>query len=302
MNRLPTRLPRLLAACILLAAGPPRRGGGGHRPRPRAPATARPPPGAQTATCRGSTDYGGRRRGVADSGTAGGRTAIDVRLELDATPLPLIHTRYLMQEISSWRPNGIERVAVNDRYSVDGHILRQQWDVYHRAADGPHPFRVQAPRAGEFQRQHPGFMRFWNPDRFGQPWLGAYPYSIGARRPDLDLHQDPSLVRTPLALAFYWLRWLPPQGGVVPLFLPGFKEQKLVELAIGPVPGQQPGGTSGWKAPIEYPYLSPTRPSAAFAWTSSDRHVRQLVFDLHGVAHSARGAVHEEGCRDVPPG
>ena len=283
MNRLPTHLPRLLAACIVLA------------PAARAGAT-------ETCTFSGRTDYGGRLRVVADSGTVGGRTELDVRLELNATPLPLIHTRYLMQEISSWRPNGIEQVAVNDRYSVDGHIVRQQWDVYDRAADGLHAFRVQGKRSGEFQRQHPEFMQFWNPDRFGQPWLGDYPRSTGARRPDLDLHQDPSSIRTPLALAFYWLRWLPPQGSVVPLFLPGFKEQKLVELAIGPVPGRLPGGVSGWKAPIEYPYLSPVRPSAAFAWTSSDRHVRQLVFDLHGVEHSARGVVQEDGCRSVPPG
>ena len=276
------RMRRLLAACILLV------------PSARTQA-------AERCTFSGTTDYGGRLRIAADSGTVGGRTGIDVRLELDATPLPLIHTRYLMEEISSWRQDGIEQVAVNDRYSVDGHIVRQQWDVYDRAADGLHAFRVQGHRSGEFGRQHPGFMRFWNPDRFGQPWLGDYPASTDARRPDLDLHQDPSAVRTPLALAIYWLRWLPPQGGVVPLFLPGFKEQKLVRLAIGPLPGQQPGRVSGWTAPIAYPYLSPTRPSAAFAWTSSDHHVRQLSFDLHGVEHSARGVIHEDGCSNVPP-
>ncbi len=249
----------------------------------------------------GRTDYGGRLEVAADSGTAGARTEIDVRLELDATPLPLIHTRYVMEEISTWRQDGIEQVAVNDRYSVDGHIVRQQWDVYNRAADGLHAFRVQGKRQGEFRRQHPDFMQFWNPDAFGKPWLGSYPYSTTARRPDLDLHQDPSLVRTPLALAFYWLRWLPRQGEVVPLFLPGFKEQKLVELAIGPVPGGLPGGPSGWRAPIAYPYLSPTRPSTALAWTTGDRHVEQLLFDLHGVEHSARGSIHADGCKTAPP-
>ncbi len=249
----------------------------------------------------GRTDYGGRLEVAADSKTVGGRTEIDVRLELNATPLPLIHTRYVMEEISSWRQNGIEQVAVNDRYSVDGHIVRQQWDVYNHAVDGLHAFRVQGKHPGEFRRQHPDFMQFWNPDEFGKPWLDRYPYSITARRPDLDLHQDPSLVRTPLALAFYWLRWLPRQGSVVPLFLPGFKEQKLVRLAIGPMTDKLPGGLSGWRAPIEYPYLSPTRPSTALAWMSGDRHVKQLVFDLHGVEHSARGSIHEDGCRNLPP-
>ena len=226
----------------------------------------------------GKTDYNGRLEIAADSKVVGTRTEINVRLELDATPLPLVHTRYVMEEISSWRPDGIEQVAVNDRYSFDGHIVRQQWDVYNRAADGLHAFRVQGKRSGEFQRQHPDFMRFWTPDMFGKPWLDHYPYSIEARRPDLDLHHDPAVVRTPLAFAFYWIRWLPPQGSVVPLFLPGFKEQKLVELAIGPLPDRLPKGQSGWKMPIEYPYLSLTRPSVALAWTSGDRHIVQIHF------------------------
>ncbi len=282
MGRSPTWVPRLLAACIL------------SLPAARVHA-------GETCMFSGSTDYGGRLKVSAESGSAGGRTGIDVQLELDATPLPLIHTRYVMEEISSWRENGIEQVAVNDRYSVDGHIVRQQWDVYNRAPDGLHAYRVQGKRRGEFQRQHPGFVQFWNPDAFGKPWLAAYPYSIGTRRPDLDLHQDPSLVRTPLAFAFYWLGWLPRQGGVVPLFLPGFKERKLVQLPIAPMSDREAGRVSGWRAPVEYPYLSATRPSVALAWTTGDRHVRQLLLDLHGVEHSARGSVHANGCRSSAP-
>lgn len=258
---------------------------------------------SEAETCRfsGTTDYGGRLDITAQSTTVAGRTLVDVRLELNASPLPLVHTHYVMQEISTWRPDGIEQVAVNDRYSFDGHIVRQQWDVYDRADDGLHAFRVQGKRSAEFARQHPDFVQFWNPGMFGRPWLPQYPYSTQARRPDLDLHADPSRVRTPLALAFYWLPRLPLQGAVVPLFLPGFKEQKLVELAIGPSPQSGPGAPSGWKAPIQYPYLSPTRPSTASALTSSDRHVLQLVFDLHGVEHSARGVIHADGCKAQPP-
>ena len=249
----------------------------------------------------GRTDYGGHLKIAAASRTAGGRTEVDVTLELNATPLPLVQTHYVMEEISSWRQDGIEKVAVNDRYTFDGHIVRQQWDVYDRAGDGLHAFRVQGKRAGEFQRQHPDFVQFWNPDTFGKPWLDSYPYSGKARRPDLDLHQDPSSVRTPLAFAFYWLRWLPPQGSVVPLFLPGFKEQKLVRLTIGRTPDKLPERFSGWKAPLEYPYLSLTRPSVVLAWTSSDRHVQRLLFDLHGVEHSAQGFVQADGCSGAPP-
>lgn len=277
----PTQTPWLLMVVVLAAAA--------------APASAQ-----ETCLFSGKTDYRGQLGIVETSRMVGAETQIDVRLVLDARPLPLIHTHYVMQEISSWRRGAIQQVAVNDRYSFDGHIVRQQWDVYDRAADGLHAFRVQGKRLGEFQRQHPDFVQFWSPDMFGRPWLEKYPYSARARRPDLDLHSDLSLVRTPLALAFYWLRWLPPQGSVVPLFLPGFKEQKLVELAIGPLPDGGNGSRAGWKAPIQYPYLSPTRPSTALAWTTTNRHVAQLVFDLHGVEHSAQGVVHEDGCMSVP--
>ncbi len=255
---------------------------------------------AETCLFTGTTDYGGRLAIAAESATVAGQTQIDVRLELNATPLPLIHTHYVMEEISSWRQDGLEQVAVNDRYIFDGHIVRQQWDVYDRAPDGLHAFRVQGKRSGEFRRQHPDFAQFWDPHMFGRPWLAQYPYSTRARRPDLDLHHDPSRVRTPLALAFYWLRWLPRQGSVVPLFLPGFKEQKLVDLVIGPTSDQGSGGVLGWKAPIQYPYLSLIRPSWALARTSIDRHVLQLVFDLHGVEHSARGVVYAAGCNGQP--
>ena len=250
----------------------------------------------ETCLFSGKTDYGGRLNVVEGSSTAGEETKIDVRLQLNATPLPFVHTHYVMEEISSWSQNGIEQVAVNDRYSFDGHIVRQQWDVYNRSADGLLAFRVQGKRSAQFRRQHPDFMQFWDPEMFGKPWLAQYPYSTQARRPDLDLHYDPTRVRTPLALAFYWLRWLPRQGSTVPLFLPGFKEQKLVNLAIGPTSDRGTGGASGWRAPIEYPDLSPTRPSTALAWTSVDRHVLQLVFDLHGVEHSARGFLKADGC------
>ena len=49
----------------------------------------------ETCVFSGKTDYGGRLRIVAVSKEIGGRTDIDARLELNATPLPLIHTRYV---------------------------------------------------------------------------------------------------------------------------------------------------------------------------------------------------------------
>lgn len=255
---------------------------------------------AESCRFTGKTDYNGQLVVVADAAIRAGRTQLNVRLDLDARPLPLIHTHYVMEEISSWSQSGIEQAAVNDRYTFDGHIVRQQWDVYDRVNDGLRAFRVQGKRAAQFQQQHPDFTRFWNPRMLGKPWLDAFPYSAKTRRPDLDLHHDPRAVRTPLALAFYWLRWLPRQGSVVPVFLPGFKEQKLVDLAIGPLSDRSVGGQATWRAPIAYPYLSLSRPSMALARTSADRHLLQLLFELHGVEHSARGNVVADGCTGAP--
>ncbi len=45
---------------------------------------------------------------------------------------------------------------------------------------------------------------------------------------------------SPLAMAFYWIRWLPRGGDEVPVFLPGFKADKLVDVPVGPA-------SAGWQ-------------------------------------------------------
>lgn len=254
-------------------------------------------------TCRftGTTDYAGQLTIEARLTETRDTTDVDVRLQLDARPLPLIHTHYLTQEISSWQSSGLMRLAVNSRYSFNGRIIRQQWDVYDRVAGGLDAYRVQGKKLADFQRHHPGFVQFWDPTTFGTPWLGDYTRAGAERRPDLDLRHDMASVRPPLALAFYWLRWLPPQGAVVPVFLPGFKQQKLVDIAIGPASAAAGAGQSAWLAPLHYPDLSLSKHSTAEAWTSSDRHVLQLYFDLYGVQHSARGTIRQVGCTGVTP-
>ena len=260
-------------------------------------------------TCRfvGTTDYDGQLVIEATSTQADGAIRVDVRLQLDARPLPLIHTHYLMQEISTWRLDGLAQVAVNSRYSFNDRIIRQQWDVYNRVAegrrvaDGLDAYRVQGKRLADFQRHHPGFVAHWDPATFAVPWLQDYDRAAAERRPDLDLRHDMTSVRPPLALAFYWLRWLPRQGEVVPVFLPGFKEQKLAELAVAPASEAPAAGQSGWQAPLHYPGLSLSRPSVASARTSSNRHLLELYLDMHGVDHSARGTIRQAGCTGTPP-
>lgn len=252
--------------------------------------------------CRfaGTTDYGGRLAIRADAAIVDGALRVDVRLQLDATPMWFVHTHYLMQEISFWQPDGLALLAVNSRYRVNSHIARQQWDVFQRGADGLDAFRVQGKTLADFRRVHPGFVQHWNPATFGQPWLQDYARAAAERRPDLDLRGMPASLRPPLALAFYWLRFLSPAGGVVPVFLPGFKAQKQVNLPIAPsTPIGM--GQSVWQAPLHYPALSRTEASTALAWVSADRHLLQFALDLHGMGRHARGLIRLQGCTGTRP-
>ena len=252
--------------------------------------------------CRfaGTTDYDGRVAVLAEAAAVDGAVRVDVRLQFDATPMWFVHTHYLMQEISLWRPDGLALLAVNRRYSSNGRIVRQQWDVFERAADGLAAHRVQGKTLAGLRRAHPGFAQHWDPATFGQSWLQDFPRAGAERRPDLDLGGAPVTLRPPLALAFYWLRWLPPAGGLVPVFLPGFKAQKRVDLPIGP-PTPVGVGQSVRRAPLHHPALSRGEASTALAWVSADRHVLQLALDLHGWGRHARGLIRLEGCTGAPP-
>ena len=253
----------------------------------------------------GSSDYGGHIAVEARAVTGIGGLYLDVRLQLDANPLPLVQTRYLMQEISVWHRDGLSQLAVNSRYRFDRHIVRQQWDLYDRVPGGLAAWRVQGKRLEDFQHRHPGFAPHWDLSRFGAPWLADYAAAGADRRPDLDLAHDMRGVRAPLALAFYWLRQTN-HPGPVPVYLPGFKEQKLVELQIDGDAGTARGvGVRTWRTLPHYPGLDEHRPSSVTATISPDHHLLRLGFDLHGVEHSARAAIGMVGCTGTlppPPG
>jgi hypothetical protein len=83
-----------------------------------------------------------------------------------------LRIHYLVEEISTWRAGEMERLAVNTRYLVGEHIVRQQWDTFQRSRGGGLlAHRVQAKTLADFRRRHPGFVRHWDPATFGSPWL-----------------------------------------------------------------------------------------------------------------------------------
>lgn len=254
---------------------------------------------AEVCRFTGTTDYDGHVAVTAAVGATGGVTRVDVVANFESTTTLWLRLHYMVEEVSTWRAGELENVAVNIRYLIGGHIVRQQWDEFQRGHDGMLGQRVQAKNLGDFRRRHPGFVQHWDPATFGQPWLHDYPAASPERRADLDLKGAslPSRLRSPLAMAFYWVRWLPHDGQEVPVFLPGFKADRLVELPITAAPA--PDGTL-WKTPLRYPALSKTPASTATAHISSDGHLLQLSFELHEPRGSARGVIDQAGCEGAP--
>ena len=145
----------------------------------------------------------------------------------------------------------------------------------------------------------PRFVQHWDPASFGHPWLHDYPSAPPERRIDLDLHASPlpPAPRSPLALAFYWVRWLPRAAQDVPVFLPGFKAERLVEVPVAPAPAA--AGTV-WRAVLHPLSLSKWQPSTASALVSPDEHLVRIAFELHTVHGSGRGEIDQQGCDGSP--
>jgi hypothetical protein len=257
--------------------------------------------------CRfeGTTSHAGRVAVRTEVATADGQTVVDVALSLRASVWWILDIQYLTEEVSTWRGGELRAVAVNNRTIADGRVVRQQWDVFTPGAGSLagslEGWRVQAKTLAEFRRKHPGFARHWTPASFGGAWLQDYAAARPERRPDLDLPRAamPPGLRTPLAMAFYWTRWTPPGGQAVPVFLPGFKRDARVDLAVTPA-GPLSGAWQLWRVPLRHPALGAGAPSEAEAWVSPDRHLLQLAFDLHARQGVARGVVRAAGCQGVP--
>jgi hypothetical protein len=251
--------------------------------------------------CRyaGTTDYDGRVAITTDASTENGITNVDVLVTFRAVTGFWLPVRYLIEEISTWRAGELQSVSANYRYLLAGHIMRQQWDDFQRGPGGMQARRVQGKTLGDFRLKHPGFVEHWDPATFGQPWLQDYASAPPERRADLDLASPtlPSGLRSPLAMAFYWVRWLPRGGADVPVFLPGFKTDRVAQLHIT---GAGADGGMMWQTPLRYPAFSDTPASSATAWTSPDHRLLRLSFELHGSRGSARGLIQQQGCEGTP--
>jgi hypothetical protein len=254
---------------------------------------------AEVCRFAGHTDYAGHVTATTSVTTTGDSTIVDVAITFGSTAMFLFGVHYLLEEVSIWHDRQLESVAMNSRYLLGNRIVRQQWDKFQRAADGMQAERVQAKTLADFRRKHPGFVQHWDPATFGQPWLRDYPLAPPERRSDLDLHISPfpPALRSPLALAFYWVRWLPHAEQDVPVFLPGFKAERLVEVRLASAPAA--AGTA-WRTVLHHASLSERTPSTAEALVSPDNYLLRIEFWLHTAYGSGRGEINQQGCNGSP--
>lgn len=252
---------------------------------------------AEICSYTGATSYSGHASVRTEVTEAQGLLTIDVTARLEAKPFWLYDVQFLAQEISTWRAGELQSVAINGRYSANGQVKRQQWDVFVRGPDGLTASRAQAKTLPDFRRRHPGLLQAWDPARFGQPWLPAFSAAQPERRPDLDLHQAqmPPQIRTPFAMAFYWSRWLPP-AAAIPLFLPGWKRDARLDAPI-----TQLGTASHWRMTLRHPTLDNAPVSWADVYISPDHHLQRLAFDIHAPAGDGQGWIDQASCNTQNP-
>jgi hypothetical protein len=300
----PAPVPALRAIAVSVLRG---RASGARRPAIRRCAVSLIAALLGTITARasevchfaGTTDYAGRI-GVTTNVNArvtDGTTTVDVIVHFIATPWPFVHIRYLMQEVSTWKSDQLQSVAANSRYLVGGHIVRQVWDLFDRGTDGLEAYRLQGKTLDDVRRKYPAFVRHWEPASFGQPWIQDYRLAGAERRPDLDLPVSSmgTDLRSPLALAFYWSRWIPRSGQAATVFLPGFKKDKRLDLTIGAAEPSH-DGQQVWQTSIRYPALGLAHASTAKAWISTDRHLLQLAGSVQSGSYTGDGVIRLEGC------
>ena len=104
--------------------------------------------------CRfvGTTDPAGRLVVTTDVAATDGVTKVDVAASFESTTMFWLHIEYLIEELSVWRAGELDSVAVNSRYLLGKHVVRQQWDEFQRDRDGLQAFRVQAKTLTDFRR------------------------------------------------------------------------------------------------------------------------------------------------------
>lgn len=251
------------------------------------------PAAAEVCRYSGRTEDGTRLDVTATVTIAGPLTTTGIALAVNASHW-WWDVQYLHEEIATVRAGELQSVAVNTRTIIDGRPRRQQWDVFTRTPAGLVATRVQGRSIEDLRAHHAAFATHWDAANFARPWLAAYPAAQPDRRPDLDLPAGnlPLGLRPPLALAFYWSRFLQPSGQVVAVFLPGFKHDARVQVTLARATPTQTGHT--WRTALIHPAISARSSAAVQVTPAGDLYT--LAFDIYAPLGNASGLLSRVRC------
>src|SRR5262249_8122146 len=112
-------------------------------------------PAAEICRFTGTSDYSGHVAVTTRVTASAGAMQVDVAGTFDSSSMFWFGVHYLVEEVSSWYEGQLQSVAVNSRYLIGDHIVRQQWDYFQRETDGLQAYRVQAKTLADFRRRHP---------------------------------------------------------------------------------------------------------------------------------------------------
>lgn len=251
--------------------------------------------------CRfaGEADFAGRAEVTTIAAEANGLLRVQVDARFNATWLAVLHIQHLLQETSTWKGGQLQSVAINTRDMLGNRPTRQQWDIFQLTPHGFVAHRIEGKNGKEFSHKFPLFAAHWTPASFGAPWEQDFWRAGAERRPDLDLPATqvfPSLT-PPLALAFYWLPHLVRTDQTVPVFLAGFKHDKVIAVVLQDTPA--PSGMV-WQTAVRYPGLSDNDPSIVRGLVGADGQIEQLAVRVHRSGQSAQGSLRALGCGGSP--
>lgn len=257
---------------------------------------------AETCRFAGNTDFAGHAEVTTTAAAQGGLLRVQILARFDGRWLAVLHIRHFLEETSVWHDGQLQSVAVNTRDMLNDRPTRQQWDIFQRTPQGFQAHRIEGKSAAEFGRKFPLFAAHWSPASFGESWERDFWRAGAERRVDLDLAANglsPRLM-TPLALAFYWLPHLSRADQTLPVFLPGFKHDKVVPVALEDTAAL--GGGTLWQAAVRYPGLSDNDPSVVRGLVGADGQIKQLAVRVHRSGQSAQGSLAALGCSGSPRG
>lgn len=256
---------------------------------------------AETCRFAGTTDFAGHVEVTTAAAARNGLLRVQILARFDGRWLAVLHIRHLLEETSVWRAGQLQSVAVNTRDMLNDRPTRQQWDIFQRTPQGFQAHRIEGKSAGEFSHKFPLFAAHWTPASFGENWEQDFWRAGAERRADLDLpaNQVSAHLVTPLALAFYWLPHLVHTDQTIPVFLPGFKRNKVIAVRLQDTPAS--GGTV-WQTAVRYPGLSDDDPSVVRGLVGADGRIEQLAVRLHRSGRSAQGSLRALRCSGSPNG